>query len=315
MWVHSDHLGSATVLADKSGTAIRRLAYKAFGEEIVNTGAGDAPPYTYTGKELDSSGLMYYGARHYDPALARFITPDTVEDRGTQGLNRYAYALNNPIRYTDPTGHWADEWKHWEQELSGNIATHLARFPVDDLDEATRTRLTDAIILYQAQKLQHKYGALMATARLLPWRQRIYRTLLPLYTRFPANHGLSNKDLNAFLEGVTTGYTSALADVAGEAAGQMLANRLACRERRILPGTPGQVTGGSSTQLGKNMMDAMGLSRSTTWRGYQAQHIIPAEMASHPIIQKIGMNLDDASNGIFLRVPDESVSTLSRHCV
>ncbi|GAK52393.1 hypothetical protein U14_03644 [Candidatus Moduliflexus flocculans] len=38
---------------------------------------------------------MYYGARYYDPALARFITPDTVDDAGTQGLNRYAYALNN----------------------------------------------------------------------------------------------------------------------------------------------------------------------------------------------------------------------------
>jgi len=103
-WVHSDHLGSATVIADNTGNAVRRLAYKAFGEEVVNTGTGDAPPYTYTGKERDASGLLYYGARYYDPALARFITPDTMEDRGTQGLNRYAYALNNPIRYNDPTG-------------------------------------------------------------------------------------------------------------------------------------------------------------------------------------------------------------------
>ncbi len=48
---------------------------------------------------------MYYGARYYDPALSRFITPDTVYDRGPQGLNRYSYALNNPIRYHDPSGH------------------------------------------------------------------------------------------------------------------------------------------------------------------------------------------------------------------
>ena len=32
---------------------------------------------------------MYYGARYYDPALARFITADTVYDAGPQGLNRY----------------------------------------------------------------------------------------------------------------------------------------------------------------------------------------------------------------------------------
>jgi hypothetical protein len=36
-------------------------------------------------------------------------------------------------------------------------------------------------------------------------------------------------------------------------------------------------------------------------------------MASHPVLQKIGMNLDDASNGIFLRVPDDMVSSMSRH--
>ncbi len=49
---------------------------------------------------------MYYGARYYDPALSRFITPDTMYDRGPQGLNRYSYALNNPIRYNDPSGHF-----------------------------------------------------------------------------------------------------------------------------------------------------------------------------------------------------------------
>jgi hypothetical protein len=61
------------------------------------------------------------------------------------------------------------------------------------------------------------------------------------------------------------------------------------------------------------MLEEMGVKRSTKWSGYQAQHIIPAEMASHPVLQKIGMNLDDASNGIFLRVPDDMVSSMSRH--
>ena len=110
-WIHSDHLQSATALTDKHGQAIRRLAYRAYGEETLNAGAGDAPRHTYTGKEHDGTGLLYYGARYYDPALARFITPDTVYDQGTQGLNRYSYALNNPFRYNDPTGHlsYADD--------------------------------------------------------------------------------------------------------------------------------------------------------------------------------------------------------------
>lgn len=85
------------------------------------------------------------------------------------------------------------------------------------------------------------------------------------------------------------------------------------RGARVIPGQPGVVTGGSSTTLGKNMMESMGLARSQRWTDYQAQHIIPSEMASHPVLQKIGMNLDDASNGIFLRVPDEGISAMSRH--
>ncbi|WP_270394225.1 AHH domain-containing protein [Bacillus paranthracis] len=82
---------------------------------------------------------------------------------------------------------------------------------------------------------------------------------------------------------------------------------------RIIPGTPGIVTGGNSTKLGKNMMTEMGLRRSTKWSGYQAQHIIPSEMADNPVIKKIGMNFDDSSNGIFLRVPDDNISTMARH--
>ncbi|MGG1167692.1 MULTISPECIES: AHH domain-containing protein [Bacillus cereus group] len=82
---------------------------------------------------------------------------------------------------------------------------------------------------------------------------------------------------------------------------------------RIIPGTPGIVTGGNSTKLGKNMMTEMGLKRSTKWSGYQAQHIIPSEMADNHVIKKIGMNFDDSSNGIFLRVPDDNISTMARH--
>ncbi|MGI8277117.1 WXG100 family type VII secretion target [Bacillus mycoides] len=82
---------------------------------------------------------------------------------------------------------------------------------------------------------------------------------------------------------------------------------------RIIPGTLGIVTGGNSTKLGKNMMTEMGLKRSTKWSGYQAQHIIPSEMADNLVIKKIGMNFDDSSNGIFLRVPDDNISTMARH--
>ena len=46
------------------------------------------------------------------------------------------------------------------------------------------------------------------------------------------------------------------------------------------------------------MMESMGLPRGTNWTGHQAQHIIPVEMADHPVLQRNGMDLDDASNGL-----------------
>ena len=66
--------------------------------------------YTFTGQEYDpETGLYYFGARYYDAAQARFLTPDTVVQSpgNPQSLNRYSYCLNNPLMYDDPTGHFA----------------------------------------------------------------------------------------------------------------------------------------------------------------------------------------------------------------
>jgi len=56
-----------------------------------------------------TSGQAFYNARYYDSALGRFIQADTIvpSPANPQSLNRYAYVLNNPLRYTDPTGHCA----------------------------------------------------------------------------------------------------------------------------------------------------------------------------------------------------------------
>ena len=65
--------------------------------------------YTYTGQYSNMSdfGLMYYNARWYDPALGRFTSADTLipEPGNPQSWDRYAYVRNNPLRYTDPSGH------------------------------------------------------------------------------------------------------------------------------------------------------------------------------------------------------------------
>jgi len=52
-------------------------------------------------------GIYHYGARFYSPKLGRFLSPDTIVPgyANPQNLNRFSYVTNNPLRYTDPTGH------------------------------------------------------------------------------------------------------------------------------------------------------------------------------------------------------------------
>jgi len=51
---------------------------------------------------------MYYNARWYDPYLNRWVQPDSIipDPGNSQDWNRYSYVRDNPLKYTDPTGHW-----------------------------------------------------------------------------------------------------------------------------------------------------------------------------------------------------------------
>ncbi|HZX45184.1 MAG TPA: RHS repeat-associated core domain-containing protein, partial [Candidatus Nanoarchaeia archaeon] len=103
-YYHPDHLGSTNLITDDRGGFVSRSGYMPFGEQII--GMGDR--YSFTGQEKDSeTELMYYGARYYSPILGRFTQPDTLLQNvyDPQLLNRYSYARNNPLKYTDPSGH------------------------------------------------------------------------------------------------------------------------------------------------------------------------------------------------------------------
>jgi RHS repeat-associated protein len=63
------------------------------------------------GKQLDKFGLINMNGRMYDPVVGRFLSVDPFVQPGggTQGYNRYSYCLNNPLRYTDPSGFIRDD--------------------------------------------------------------------------------------------------------------------------------------------------------------------------------------------------------------
>jgi RHS repeat-associated protein len=135
-YVHTDHLGSISVLTDKNGAEVPGtwLKYYPYGAPRPADQAGTHNAFatgyteaTFTGQRRDvGTGLYHYGARYYDSTIGRFIQPDTIvpQPGNPQSLNRYSYVLNNPLRYTDPTGRWGAD-VHWL--LTGDLTYNVGR--------------------------------------------------------------------------------------------------------------------------------------------------------------------------------------------
>jgi RHS repeat-associated protein len=116
-YYHPDHLHSTSVETDASGNPYQHFEYSAFGQSRY-TSSSTAFPVSrrYTAQVLDEeTGLYFYGSRYYDPQLGRFIQADTIiaHEFDPQSYDRYAYALNNPLKIIDPNGHAGKEVADW----------------------------------------------------------------------------------------------------------------------------------------------------------------------------------------------------------
>jgi RHS repeat-associated protein len=106
-YFHHDALGSTVAATDESGTVLWRESYQPYGERLEKAVSAEQNAFYYTGKPHDDrTGLTYFGARHYDPVIGRFmgIDPAGVDPGNIYSFNRYAYANNNPYGYVDPDG-------------------------------------------------------------------------------------------------------------------------------------------------------------------------------------------------------------------
>jgi len=108
LYYHFDVRGSTVALSNEAGQITDRYAYEPFGKLAASQG-NTANPFKYVGKfgvVDEGNGISYIRARYYSPELGRFITKDplTGTDGDSQSLNRYIYAINNPVKVIDVSG-------------------------------------------------------------------------------------------------------------------------------------------------------------------------------------------------------------------
>ena len=125
-------LNDIVAIIDKNGNEVARYEYDAWGNhQVINLTSdniGDVNPFRYRSYYFDIETQLYYlNSRYYDPEIGRFISQDNysyLDSENVNGLNLYAYCLNNPIMGYDPTGTW--DWGNFWKVVAGiGIVTAL----------------------------------------------------------------------------------------------------------------------------------------------------------------------------------------------
>jgi RHS repeat-associated protein len=106
----TDGLGSVTGQVDENGTNAQSQRFDAWGGATNATnpsGINTTPPYGFTGREPDGTGLIHYRARNYLPGLGIFTSRDPAGM--VDAVSPYAYVGNRPTLSVDPMGWLASD--------------------------------------------------------------------------------------------------------------------------------------------------------------------------------------------------------------
>ncbi|MEM6252864.1 MAG: SpvB/TcaC N-terminal domain-containing protein [Cyanobacteria bacterium P01_D01_bin.156] len=300
----ANHLGSACLELNRRAEIVSYEEYYPFGSTAyqgVQRGIEiSRKRYRYTGKERDDeSGLYYHGVRYYASWLARWISHDPAEFEDE--INLYIYAKNNPVRFWDPDGE-AVETAFDVISLGIGIASLRQNIREGNVGDS----IIDAIgIVADAAAAATPFvpGGAGAGIKAIRAGDKAVDSIKTVKKgeKVSASTRKTNKTSKALKKDNKLAQT----------------NDIPQNTERLLPGVSGKVTGGDSQKLKGNLNEAMGLNRSQNTSGYQAHHLIPSNLKKHPVLNKVGIDLDDASNGIFLfsskGKPEDLVSARPRH--
>ena len=106
-YFQNDAAGTPVVATSATGTVIWRETHQPYGVRHTQQAEVASYPLQFTGHAEDpDTGMVYTGARMYDPSLARFTgaDPAPIEPANPRSFTRYGYGNNNPYRNVDPDG-------------------------------------------------------------------------------------------------------------------------------------------------------------------------------------------------------------------
>ena len=117
LFIYNYNIGSILSVMDENGTKVFDASCDAWGKQTITLNAiglhrgymghemlGELDIINMNQRSLSRSGES--NGRLYDPVLGRFFSPDNYVQMpdNSQNFNRYSYCLNNPLKYTDPSG-------------------------------------------------------------------------------------------------------------------------------------------------------------------------------------------------------------------
>jgi RHS repeat-associated protein len=170
-YLYNDYQGSLISVANGNGAKITEFAYDPWGRRrtpddwnnynvSVDNGIRPLFTYGYTGQEhIDAFGLINMNGRMYDPRLGRFLGPDPYVQapNNSQSYNRYSYCMNNPLKYTDPSGYysWGEFWDDvgdvWDgiTSVTDQILGNLIDEQIKHIGEVEPGGMTGKVAPYQ----------------------------------------------------------------------------------------------------------------------------------------------------------------------